>query len=137
MYNWGQTILKIDIEEYRSFKEYGLRFLNNRGINFDCDFSELFENISYGPDNIIFKSSFDRDENPTTNAVFDMIQNYIDDMMSEDERYDYFGAATITDNIDDTCECGGIDDAPFINMEIDHNTYDVINCHNKLNIIID
>lgn len=139
MHNWGQTSLKIAIEEWRMFVSYGTEYLTERGYYFTCDFIELFENVIFGADTITIKYTFDRDNTREEIMVYDMIQNYIQDMMEEDERFDLFGAAIISDEIDDAWECGGIDDAPFVVCEVDPNAgwKDKVIFKDKLMIIID
>lgn len=139
MYNWGQTSLKIANEEWRMFKKFGTEYLNERGYSFDCDFIELFENVIFGTDTITIKDTFERDNSREEIMVSDMIQQYIQDMMDEDERFDLFGAAIVSDDIDDIREVGGIDDAPFVVCEVDPNAgwKDKVIRKDKLMIIID
>lgn len=139
MYNWGQTSLKVANEEWRMFKKYGTEYLNERGYDFDCEFIELFEDVIFGYDTITVKYTYDRDRTIEEIMVYDMIQNYIQDMMDEDERFDLFGAAIVSDDIDDIREVGGIDDAPFVVCEVDPNAgwKDKVIYNDKLMIIID
>ena len=139
MYNWGCTSLKIAVEEWRMFVRFGTEYLHERGYYFNCDFIELFENVIFGSDTITIKCVFDRDETRESMMVYDMVQDYIDDTLDDDERYELIGAARVTDDIDDVWECGGIDDAPFVVCETDPNAgwRDKVIYKDKLMIIID
>jgi hypothetical protein len=139
MYNWGQTSLKVANEEWRMFKKYGTEYLNERGYDFDCEFIELFENVIFGSDTITVKYTFDRDNTREEIMVYDMMQNYIQDTLDDDERFELIGAAIIGDEIDDAREVGGIDDAPFVVCEVDPNAgwKSKVIYKDKLMIIID